>query len=76
MQRLLTHWSTLFPLLVRFICLLIGIGILRCPAGWADPGIVNGSAHDNKTLSVPAVVAKVRPSVVTVLTRGVPATPS
>ena len=33
------------------------------------------SSHE-KSLSVPAVVAKVRPSVVTILTRGVPATPT
>ncbi|MEQ1795785.1 MAG: trypsin-like peptidase domain-containing protein [Nitrospira sp.] len=31
---------------------------------------------DDKPMSVPAVVAKVRPSVVTILTRGMPATPS
>lgn len=73
MQRSPAHRSNLLPFSVRFTCLLIGI--LRCSTGWADPGLANGSFHD-KTLSVPAVVAKVRPSVVTVLTRGVPATPT
>lgn len=34
------------------------------------------SAAEEKTLSIPAVVAKVRPSVVTILTRGMPAVPS
>ncbi|WP_423721706.1 S1C family serine protease [Nitrospira sp. NS4] len=34
------------------------------------------AAADEKTLSIPAVVAKVRPSVVTILTRGMPAIPS
>ena len=34
------------------------------------------AAADEKSLSVPAVVAKVRPSVVTILTRGMPAAPS
>jgi len=44
------------------------------PLAWADPGFAVPT-HD-KSLSVPAVVAKVRPSVVTVLTRGMPAAPS
>ncbi|MEC4891158.1 MAG: trypsin-like peptidase domain-containing protein [Nitrospira sp.] len=34
------------------------------------------ASADEKTLSIPAVVAKVRPSVVTILTRGMPAVPS
>lgn len=33
-------------------------------------------ASSDKTLSVPAVVAKMRPSVVSILTRGIPASPS
>jgi serine protease Do len=41
----------------------------------ANPGVPRTSLQE-KSLSVPAVVAKVRPSVVTILTRGVPATPS
>src|ERR1700675_3743816 len=41
----------------------------------AEPPIGSAPSHE-KFLSVPAVVAKVRPSVVTILTRGVPATPS
>lgn len=36
----------------------------------------HAAAADEKALSVPAVVAKVRPSVVTILTRGMPAAPS
>jgi serine protease Do len=42
--------------------------------GWAASNASPGSS--DKTLSVPAVVAKVRSSVVTILTRGVPASPS
>lgn len=39
--------------------------------------VLAGSASaDEKILSIPAVVAKVRPSVVTILTRGMPAVPS
>jgi serine protease Do len=38
---------------------------------WAQPAFANDT-----TLSVPAVVAKVRPSVVTILSRGAPASPS
>lgn len=41
----------------------------------AEPVIGSVLIHE-KSLSVPAVVAKVRPSVVTILTRGVPATPT
>ena len=41
----------------------------------AEPVIGSVPIHE-KSLSVPAVVAKVRPSVVTILTRGVPATPT
>lgn len=41
----------------------------------ANPG-GSAVASTDKTLSVPAVVAKVRPSVVTILTRGVPPGPS
>ncbi|HEY6085721.1 MAG TPA: trypsin-like peptidase domain-containing protein, partial [Nitrospira sp.] len=43
-------------------------------SSWADPGPL--ATVQNKSLSVPAVVAKVRPSVVTILTRGVPASPA
>ncbi|MFM9906952.1 MAG: S1C family serine protease [Nitrospiraceae bacterium] len=41
----------------------------------AEPMVGSAPSHE-KSLSVPAVVAKVRPSAVTILTRGVPATPS
>ena len=52
----------------RYVVLIIGIVAL---AGWT-----NLARAENKALSVPAVVAKVRPSVVTILTRGVPVSPS
>ena len=45
------------------------------PIACADSALAPVPLHE-KALSVPAVVAKVRPSVVTVLTRGVPATPT
>ncbi len=45
------------------------------PSVWADSGTDLVTAHD-KSLPVPEVVKKVRPSVVTILTRGIPATPS
>ena len=38
--------------------------------------VIGSVPSHEKSLSVPAVVAKVRPSVVTILTRGVPATPT
>ncbi len=41
----------------------------------AEPMVGSAPSHE-KSLSVPAVVAKVRPSAVTILTRGVPTTPS
>lgn len=60
------------------ISLLLPLVIAMVPDGQiaqAEP--LNGSVpvHE-KSLSVPAVVAKVRPSVVTILTRGMPATPA
>lgn len=48
---------------------------LDSPMAWANPGVPL-SPQEGKSLSVPAVVAKVRPSVVTILTRGVPAAPA
>lgn len=48
---------------------------LGWPSVYAEPVIGSAPSHE-KTLSVPAVVTKVRPSVVTILTRGVPATPA
>jgi serine protease Do len=60
--------SLLWPLLL-FVVSLDG------PIARANPGVPPTSLQD-KSLSVPGVVAKVRPSVVTILTRGVPATPS
>ncbi|MEY4526618.1 MAG: hypothetical protein RL768_337 [Nitrospirota bacterium] len=58
-----------YPLLQYIVITLLisslGTGAWTCPA-----------LADEKPLSVPAVVAKVRPSVVTILTRGMPAAPS
>jgi serine protease Do len=62
-------FSSLLWLLVLFIESFEG------PIASANPGVPPASLQE-KSLSVTAVVAKVRPSVVTILTRGVPATPS
>lgn len=62
-------FSSFFWLLVLFVVSFEG------PIAFANPGVPPTSLQE-KSLSVPAVVAKVRPSVVTILTRGVPATPS
>ena len=72
-----TEWSSL---LFRFFTipflLLLVIGLaLGVLTAYAEPPIGSVPSHE-KSLSVPAVVAKVRPSVVTVLTRGMPATPT
>lgn len=58
-----------YPLL-RYIVITLLISSLGTGA-WTCPALA-----DEKPLSVPAVVAKVRPSVVTILTRGMPAAPS
>lgn len=52
---------------VGLILMVSAATIMSC----AHPG-----AAEEKPLSIPAVVAKVRPSVVTILTRGAPASPS
>lgn len=62
-------FSSLLWLLVFFVA------SFESPIASANPG-VPPTLPQEKSLSVPAVVAKVRPSVVTILTRGVPATPS
>lgn len=66
---------TIFHKSTRPCLLLCLIGfallILNLPS-FADPGSAPTPASD-KTLSVPAVVAKVKPSVVAILTRGTPA---
>ena len=59
----------MYPLLQRTVITFL-ISVLGTSV-WNDPAIA-----DEKPLSVPAVVAKVRPSVVTILTRGMPAAPS
>jgi serine protease Do len=58
-----------FSLLSQVLIILL-ISTLGTPA-WESQAIA-----DEKPLSVPAVVAKVRPSVVTILTRGMPTAPS
>lgn len=58
-----------YPLL-QYIVITLLISSLTTSA-WTCPALA-----DEKPLSVPAVVAKVRPSVVTILTRGMPAAPS
>ena len=60
---------------IPFLLLLVIALALDRLIAYAEPPIGSVSSHE-KSLSVPAVVAKVRPSVVTVLTRGVPATPT
>src|SRR5688500_10220937 len=57
-------------LLIPLVSLLFGYS-----GASANPGS-NTVLSADKTLSVPSVVAKVRSSVVTILTRGVPASPS
>ncbi len=58
----------------RVLWITILLASLAYDSAWAA---ANGSATSSeKNLSVPAVVAKIRSSVVTILTRGVPASPS
>ncbi|WP_173048487.1 S1C family serine protease [Nitrospira sp. KM1] len=57
------------------LCLAFLISFGGSVSAFADPGPIVSAAAD-KSLSVPAVVNKVRPSVVTILTRGMPAAPS
>jgi len=65
-----------FILFLSLLCLFFfPVASLNNPIACANPSIPL-AAQENKSLSVPAVVAKVRPSVVTILTRGVPAAPS
>ena len=52
----------------------IGLALILCAASFISHTHL-AKAEDN-ALSIPAVVAKVRPSVVTILTRGVPTGPS
>ena len=62
--------ATLPLILIPVASLLFGSS-----GAWANPGS-SAVVSTDKTLSVPVVVAKVRSSVVTILTRGVPASPS
>lgn len=52
----------------------MGLALLVCAV--TVMSCARSGAAEDKPLSIPAVVAKVRPSVVTILTRGVPASPS
>src|SRR4029079_15235389 len=70
-MRPLRATRLLFPLLG--IASFITPFVLPSLAFGASSGTLGSS---EKSLSVPAVVAKVRASVVTILTRGVPASPS
>src|SRR4029077_701611 len=61
-------------LTIPFLLLLVFALAFEKPIAYAEP--TTGSVPlSEKSLSVPAVVAKVRPSVVTILTRGMPTTP-
>ncbi|MEO5955017.1 MAG: trypsin-like peptidase domain-containing protein [Nitrospiraceae bacterium] len=64
------HFFTISLLLPLVIVMVLDGRIAK-----AETVIGSVSIHE-KPLSVPAVVAKVRPSVVTILTRGMPATPT
>lgn len=72
-----TTSSPFFPcrIIPFLLSLLVALVALLAPIASAEPIIGSASSHE-KSLTIPAVVAKVRPSVVTILTRGVPATPS
>lgn len=59
------------PSALRTVFRFLPIACVMIIAPW-----ISAAAAENKGLSVPAVVAKVRPSVVTILTRGAPVSPS
>ncbi len=60
---------------ISFLLSLVIAVVLDGRIAKAEPLIGSVPIHE-KFLSVPAVVAKVRPSVVTILTRGMPSTPA
>ena len=64
-----------FTITFPFLLLLVIALALDMPIACAEPVVGSVPSHE-KPLSVPAVVAKVRPSVVTIMTRGVAANPS
>ncbi len=72
-----THRSFLLFrfLTIPFLLLLVIALALDGLTAYAEPPIGSVPSHE-KFPSVSAVVAKVRPSVVTILTRGMPATPT
>jgi len=74
MMRPMTHSLTLHLLAPVFLSMLL-TAYSAMPFARADSG-TGVIATPDKSLSVPEVVKKVRPSVVTILTRGVPASPS
>lgn len=63
------------PCRFGLILLLWCFSEIFSPQAFGSPGLQLPDSHE-KSLTVPAVVAKVRPSVVTILTRGVPTSPS
>jgi serine protease Do len=73
-MRPMTPSSTV-PLLAGPFFTIMLLCFLVMPLAWADSGTGVATTHD-KPLSVPDVVRKVRPSVVTILTRGVPSSPA
>ena len=62
-------------LTIPFLLLLVFALAFEKPIAYAEPPTGSVPFYE-KSLSVPAVVAKVRPSVVTILTRGMPTTPT
>lgn len=73
-MRPMTRSSTLRLLAsASFVVMLTGLSAM--PFAWADSSPSQGTVQE-KSLSIPEVVKKVRPSVVTVLTRGVPSSAS
>lgn len=74
MVRTIKTGSSSFRFFTVSFLLVIAVG-LDAPIASAEPASGPVPSHE-KSLSVPLVVAKVRPSVVTILTRGVPATPT
>ncbi len=69
-----THFLLSRCRIVPFLLLVIAWGF-GGPIVHAEPPIRSVPSYE-KSLSVPAAVAKVRPSVVTILTRGMPTTPT
>ena len=67
--------GTSFRVLLSFAFSILSVSLAITSLTWGNPG-GRPVASSDKTLSVPAVVTKIRPSVVSILTRGIPASPS